>query len=241
MSATQLVANIAAVVAVVTLTLWFQRPTTVRFASMALTALVATLAKPGIAPALLATVALLLVLSVRAQRVEMRTAVAQFAITGLLVGLPVLGAYQGFMSGSGPNGMHSVLRPFDTWTAFTSQWLPDLIASWAFPIVVVVALWATRDKAHPRPDWLLPAWSVTALATVMFALLGEVDGVGKVDYAGNFAWGAMAANSGLYVVSAIALRGVPWRIRWVPFAVLTVQAVAGLVYVVNYVKTGSFV
>ena len=58
MSSTQLMANTAAVAAIVTLALWFQRPTTARFTSMVLTGLVATLTKPGIAPALLATVAM---------------------------------------------------------------------------------------------------------------------------------------------------------------------------------------
>lgn len=241
MSATQLVANTTAVVAVVTLTLWFQKPTTVRFASMAFTGLVATLAKPGIAPALVATVALLSVLSVRAQRLELRTAVAQFLTTGLLVGVPLLGAYLGFMSGTGLNGLHSVLRPFETWTEFTDQWFPDLIASWAFPIVVIGALWVTRDQMLTRPGWLLPAWSVAAVSTLMFALLGEVNGVGKVVYAGNFAWGAIAATSGLYVVSAIAVRGVPWKIRWIPLTVLMVQAIAGLLYVNAYIGSGSFV
>ena len=241
MSATQLVANIAAVVAVVTLTLWFQKPTVVRFASMVLMALVATLAKPGIAPALIATVALLSVLLVRDRRVSLRTAVVQFAITSVLVGLPLLAAYKGFMAGTGLNGLHSVLMPFDVWTTFTSQWFPDLIASWAFPIVVIGALWVARSDSVTRPVWLLPAWSVAVVATLMFALLGEVDGAGKVVYAGNFAWGAIAATSGLYAVSAIALRNVPWRVRWVPITVLVVQAVAGLVYINEYIKTGNFV
>ena len=71
MSSTQLMTNIAAVAAVVTLTLWYQKPTNVRFITMALMGLFATLAKPGIAPALLATIALLSLLSVRTKRQEL--------------------------------------------------------------------------------------------------------------------------------------------------------------------------
>ena len=240
-SATQLLANITAVAAVVTITLWYQKPTTVRLVSMSSMALVATLAKPGIAPAFLAAVALLAVLAVRARRLDIRTAVVVVVATGLLVGLPLLVAYQGFMSGTGFKGTHAVFRPFDTWTTYTSQWLPDLLASWAFPIVAVVALWATRDAAGSRPDWLLPAWSVTAVATLMFALLGEADGSGRALYSGNFAWGAMAATSALYAVSAIAVWEVRWRIRWLPLTVLAVQAAAGLLYVRAYIETGRFV
>ena len=50
----------------------------------------------------------------------------------------------------------------------------------------------------------------------------------------------MAATSGLYVVSAIAIHGVPWKVRWVPLAVLSVQAIAGLYYIDVYIRTGSF-
>ena len=240
MSATQLMANTAAVIAVVTLALWFQRPTGARFVSMVLTGLLATLAKPGIAPALLATVAGLLVLLVRSRRYDVRTAVSRLAIAGLVIGLPLLGAYRGFMSGGGYLSLHSELRPCVTWTAFTNQWFPDLIASWAFPIVALVLLWATRNATQTRREWLIPAWSVTLISTLMFALLAEVNGDGKVVYAGNFAWGAMAATSGLYVVSAIVLHGIPWKIRWIPLIVLMVQAFAGLRYINVYIDTGNF-
>ena len=78
------------------------------------------------------------------------------------------------------------------------------------------------------------------IATLMFALLAEVSSSGDVVYAGNFAWGAMAATSGLYVVSAIAVQGIPWNIRWIPLGVLAVQAIAGLHYINVYIHTGSF-
>ena len=241
MSATQLIANIAAVVAVVTLALWFKSPTGARFVAMAGTGLVATLAKPGIAPALLATVGLLSLLSVRARRQEIGAAGAGVLIVGLVIGLPLVGAYRGFMSGQGWLELHSELRPFDTWTAFTSQWFPDLITSWAFPIAVVGVLWASRHATPARREWLIPAWSVAAVATLMFALLAEVNGEGEVVYAGNFAWGAMAATSGLYAVSAIAVHGIPWKIQWIPLAVLTVQAITGLHYINVYIDTGVFI
>jgi hypothetical protein len=241
MSATQLMANIAAVVAVVTLTLWFKQPTSFRFVTMVLCGVLATLAKPGIAPALLATVAVLSVLSVRCRRQERRTAAARLLIAGVLIGLPLLGAYSSFMTGRGRLGLHSELRPFDTWTTFTDQWFPDLIASWAFPIVVIGSLWTSRNASPVRREWLLPAWSIAVVATLMFALLAEVNREGKVIYAGNFAWGAMAATSGLYVVSVIAVHGIPWRIRWIPLAVLTVQAITGLHYLNDYIDTGIFI
>jgi hypothetical protein len=241
MSSTQLIANTAAVAAIVTLALWYQRPTTARFISMVLTGLVATLAKPGIAPPLLATVAMLALLLVRFQRHDVRTAIWRLIVTGVLLGIPLLVAYRGFLGGGSYYlDLHSELRPFVTWTAFTSQWFPDLIASWAFPIVVIGVLLATRDATTTRWEWLLPAWSVTLIATLMFALLAEVSSSGDVVYAGNFAWGAMAATSGLYVVSTIAVQGIPWKIRWIPFGVLAVQAIAGLHYINVYIHTGSF-
>jgi hypothetical protein len=240
MSSTQLLANVGAVAAVVTMSLWFRSPTSARFALMVLMALVATVCKPGIAPALLATIGLLSILSVRAQRQAPRPALLRLFGVSVVVGIPLVIAYWGFMSGHGWLGLHSEIHPFNTWTTFTSQWFPDLLASWAFPIVVVIVLFATRQATPVRYEWLVPGWSVAILATLMFALFSEVNGDGVVIYAGNFAWGAMAATSGLYVVSAIALQDVAWKTRLVPFAVLAVQAMAGLLYINNYVRTGRY-
>lgn len=240
MSATQLLANTAAVVGVVTLTLWFRRPTGLRFAAMATGGLLAVLAKPGIAPALLAALTVLTVLTVRARRQGVRRAAVSLGAAGVVVGLPLLGAYRTFMTGRGRLGLHSELMPFETWTTFTDQWFPDLVASWAFPLAVVVALLAGDRSSPQRWDWLVPAWLVAAVATAMFALLVEVNRDGEVIYAGNFAWGAMAATSGLYVVSVIALWPQPWRVRSIPLGILGIQAVAGLLYVAEYIDTGRF-
>ena len=241
MSATQLVANITAVVAVLTLTLWFQRPTIARFVSMTLAGLVATMGKPGIAPGLLVALVVLSALTVHFGRQTIRSAVARLAVAGVLISVPLLGAYSTFMTGRGRLALHSEIRPFDTWTTFTNQWFPDLIASWAFPIVVVAVLLASRNVTEERRDWLIPAWVVAAVTTVMFAVLAEVDRDGNSFYAGNFAWGAMAATSGLYVMSVIALREITWKVRWIPLSVLLVQAMAGLHYVMVYVDSGSFI
>jgi hypothetical protein len=240
MSSTQLMASTPAVVAVVTLALWFQRPTGARFTGVVLTGLLATLAKPGIAPAHLMTVAILSLLLVRSRRQEVRPAVARLLIAGLVIGFPLLGAYRGFMSGAGFLDLHAEVRPLVTWTAFTDQWYPDLIASWAFPLVVVGVLWSTRNVTAARLEWLLPAWSVTLISTLMFALLAEVNGAGQVVHAGNFAWGAMSATGGLYVISAIALHGISWRIRWIPTAVLALQAIAGLRYIDLYIGSRHY-
>ena len=240
MSATQLLANTSAVVALVTLALWFQKPTGARFISMTLMGLLATLAKPGIAPALIATTALLSLVLVRSGRQDARAAILRLLLVGVLLGLPLLGAYRGFESGGAFLGLHSELRPFVTWTAYTNQWFVDLITSWAFPLVVIGFLLVTRNATPPRVEWLLPAWSVTIVATLMFALLAETNSKDEVIYAGNFAWGAMAANSGLYVVSAVVLHGIPWKVRWIPVLVLAMQAVAGLLYINGYIRTGSF-
>jgi hypothetical protein len=240
MSATQLLANTSAVIALVTLALWFQKPTNARFISMTLMGLLATLAKPGIAPALIATTGVLSLVLVRSRRQDVRTAALRLLLVGVLLGLPLLGAYRGFESGGAFLGLHSELRPFVTWTAYTNRWLIDLIASWAFPIAVVIVVFATRNATRTRGEWLIPAWSVALIATLMFALLAEVNSKGELVYAGNFAWGAMAATSGLYVVSAIAIHGIPWKVRWIPVLVLLLQAIAGLHYINGYIKTGSF-
>lgn len=241
MSATQLIANTAAVAAIVTLTIWYQKPTNARWVVMVVMALIATLAKPGITPALMATIVLLAMLLIRAQREQWLPILVRAAIALFVIGVPLLVAYLDFMSSKGWLGVHSEVRPFDTWTAFTDQWFPDLIASWAFPLTVVAVLFAIRRSSPLGREWLLPAWLVTVIATLMFALLSEVKANGEVQYSGNFAWGAYAATSALYVVSAIALHGVPWKVRWVPYGVLAIQAIAGLHYINVYITTGRFI
>ncbi|MCU1500238.1 MAG: hypothetical protein JWM47_4191 [Acidimicrobiales bacterium] len=241
MSSTQLMADIAAVLAVLTITLWYQEQTTVRFASMAACGLLASAAKPGMAPALLGSFLVLSVIAVRSGRMPLRRAAVRAAVGGIVIGLPILSAYTTFMTGKGTLALHAEIRPFDTWTTFTNQWFPDLVASWAFPLVVLVALWTQRKSSTEPRKWLMPAWLVAVMSTIMFALLAEVDHTGKAFYAGNFAWGAMAANSGLYVVSVIAIMRMPWSVKWLPLTVLAVQATAGILYVNHFIDTGVFI
>lgn len=70
-----------------------------------------------------------------------------------------------------------------------------------------------RSATLTHREWLVPAWSVAAIGTPMFALLAETGADGKVVYPGNFAWGAIPANSGLHVVSASEVRSTPWKLR----------------------------
>ncbi len=57
---------------------------------------------------------------------------------------------------------------------------------------------------------------------------------------GNFAWGAIAANSALYLLSAIALLVRRSWLNLPALAVLFVQAIAGLAYTSSIIGTNGY-
>ena len=87
---------------------------------------------------------------------------------------------------------------------------------------------------------LAPAWLIMIVATIVFALLGEATAKGKLFFAGNFMWGAVAANAALYVMSLLALKGLPLKITALPIVVLVVQCIGTALYFQHWLDTGTF-
>jgi hypothetical protein len=173
-------------------------------------------------------------------RQDLKRALAAVALSGVLAGLPLLLSFQNFMSGSGWLNLSTQIGPLRTWTGYTDNWFLDLVASWAFPISVIAVLIVGGNLNRSRLNWLLPSWLLALGSTFLFALLIEVSADGTTGYSGNFAWGAMSATAGLYVTSAISLRGLKMRFTLIPLIVLAAQAYAGLVYLNGYIESGSF-
>jgi hypothetical protein len=240
MSATQLVANMFTVLAVISLCLWFVAPSKRRLVYMSIFSLMAVLAKPGIALPWVIAVAFLAFGMLFLRRLSVRDGFLLGLLAVLPHGLIMLIVYQQYMAGSGWLRSSTRLMPWEIWTSYTDQWFVDLLASWAFPIAVTVALVICRGIKDASFQLLIPAWLLALVAVLAFALLAEVDGLGNVSYSGNFAWGAMSATAGLYAVSAAATFGLPWRFKIVPFGLLGVQSIAGIKYINHYIATGRY-
>jgi hypothetical protein len=240
MSATQLTANIFGVVALYSLSLWFERPTRIRFVLSTFLGVLATAAKPGIAPCWLLALVIMLAILVFAGQYKIKFALTSIFFAIVLIGTPLCVAYYFFMSGR-EGSARVVLMPLQTWTHYSSfYWFAHLVASWMFPLTVLVALGIAKKLSPLKIRLLLPVWLIALIGTSIFALFAEVDPAGRVLYNGNLIWGAMTACSGLYVVSAIALQDQHWRVKALPFIVLVIQAGTGFSYVSRYIQTGNY-
>jgi hypothetical protein len=240
MSATQIVANTFTVLAVTSLCLWFVAPTTQRLINLSIFSLIQVLAKPGIALPWVVAVVFLALAMCYLRRISIRDGFLLGVFTVLPPGLVMLFTYRQYMAGSGWKWTSSRLMPLEIWTSYTDQWFMDLLASWAFPIATTVALMICKGVKDVSFQFLIPAWLLALVAVLVFALLAEVDGAGNVASSGNFAWGALSATAGLYVVSAVATIRLPWRFKIIPFGLLGVQSIAGFMYINQYVATGKY-
>ena len=245
-SATQPLANALAIPAIWALCAWFDQPDRRRLALAAVAGLLSALAKPALTPAWIAgTGALVLWMAWRGSLRPRHAAGSWLA----LAGLPIATVLMNLQTSYGAGAQRQVrLRPLGE----LSTTLPiDLLRSWAFPlaVAVVLALHARRGSGSAGAGegavrWslrtLAPAWLVLGAATVQSQVFWDTDRNGVPIGYGDMNWGAMAAASGLYAVSAMALLRVPTRLRVVPFAILAVQALAALVHLHNWVRTGSY-
>lgn len=246
-SATQPLANAMAIPAIWALCAWFDRPERRRLLLVAGAGLLSALAKPALTPAWVVGTAA--IVAWMAWRGPLRTKQAIGAWVAI-AGLPLVTILINLQTSYGGGAQREVrLRPL----AELSTTLPvDLVRSWAFPVavVVVLALQAHRGAASGESAdegsvrWslrtLAPAWLVLGAATVQAQAFWDTDRAGVPIGYGDLTWGAMAAASGLYAVSAMALLRVAPRRRLVPFAILGMQTMAALVHLHNWVQTGSY-
>ena len=250
MSATQLLANIGAVLCVFCLTIWLKNPNRQTLVLASVTAVVSAVAKPALTPAYLVVLALLLAYQVLAHRMRVVVAIRDAVIIGLIPAVTVvLGFLPNYAGQDAP--FKTVWAPGATWAAFhemsSSQASAnffsisfDLLRSLAFPLVVLAAVAIGRRWSKDRIMTLAPAWLIMIVATIVFSLLGEATAKGKLFFAGNFMWGAVAANAALFVMSLLALKGLPLKITALPIVVLVVQCIGTALYFQHWLHTGTF-
>jgi|694.fasta_scaffold49138_3 hypothetical protein len=245
-SATQPLANAMAIPAVWALCAWFDQPDRRRLALVVGAGLLSALAKPALTPAWIVGTAALMAWMTWRGPLRLRQAAGSWLA---IAGLPIATLLINLQTSYGAGAQREVrLRPFGE----LSPTLPiDLLRSWAFPVAVATVLAVhTRRGGASAGDrsgstrWSLrtiaPAWLVLGAATVQSQMFWDTDRNGVPIGYGDMNWGAMAAASGLYAVSAMALLRVPPRMRAVPFAILALQTLAALVHLHNWVQTGSY-
>ena len=231
-SATQPLANAMAILAAWGLCHWFERPDRQSALLLGLTGALSALAKPALTPAWIVAVAVLG--AVQWWRSRDVRALARAA--GALV-VPVGTILIGFLVTFGDGAQRKVrLRE---WSEVAGSLPVDLLRSWAFPIAVAAVLVATR-RGTGALRYLAPAWLMVLVGILQSQLLVDTDVRGVPIGFGDMNWGAVAATSGLYAVSAIALLRAAPKARVVPFAILAVQTLAALVHLHNWVQTGSY-
>lgn len=243
-TATQFVANTFAPVAVFALTLWWAQPgwRTARIAAVG--GAVSALAKPALTPSWIAGAIVTAALIVALKKAALWSIVGQLAF---MAALPIASVvYQSAVVFGEGAARHTALRPFVQWQYFTSLLGGDdtvvlsLARSLAFPLAVLLTLAFDRGRRADLFRWLIPAWSVLMVAVLVFALLDEVDSAGASITHGNFAWGAIAANSALYLMSAVALLS-KTSLRNLPaLAILSVQAMAGVAYSSSMITSNGY-
>jgi hypothetical protein len=225
---------------------WFDQPDRRRLALVVGAGLLSALAKPALTPAWIVGTAALMAWMTWRGPLRLRQAAGSWLA---IAGLPIATLLINLQTSYGAGAQREVrLRPFGE----LSPTLPiDLLRSWAFPVAVATVLAVhTRRGGASAGDrsgstrWSLrtiaPAWLVLGAATVQSQMFWDTDRNGVPIGYGDMNWGAMAAASGLYAVSAMALLRVPPRMRAVPFAILALQTLAALVHLHNWVQTGSY-
>jgi hypothetical protein len=231
-SATQPLANAMAILAAWGLCAWYERPDRRATLLLGLTGAASALAKPALTPAWLAVVGVLAIVMWRRDRGGRRLLGVAAAMA-----LPTATLGVGFLLTFGDGAARRVR--FREWSEFSTSLPIDLLRSWAFPIAVIVALAVTR-RGSGAVRYLVPAWLMLLVGILQSQLLMDTDPSGVPIGYGDMNWGAVAATSGLYAVSAMALLRTSPRARLVPFGVLGVQTAAALVHLHHWVRTGSY-
>jgi hypothetical protein len=244
MSATQLVANLAAVIAFVAVQLWMRSPSRQSYGLMIVVSFIATMAKPGIALPLLFGIFSSIALSVHRSRGIIKPYSLQLILPALCLGLPILIIQHTYYGASRWQGLKAVLNPMHTWQAFSNQIPLDFVASIAFPLIVLLMLFLQLRNSECTESkecllGLIPAWVTFISALAIFILFAETMH-GSIVTPGNFIWGAISSNSGLHVVSFIALKQFSPRMRIIPIIILFLEAACGYIYCTNYAATGVY-
>lgn len=247
MSATQLVANVGVLPAFFALQMWGRLQNPRSYQIMLVACFIASLCKPGIAPALFAGIALCIALSCWNSKTVSMNQLWRILIAALVLLTPSLIISRFYLSGAGWMNIKAVIAPFATWSAYSSQIVPDFIASFSFPLTVIFSLAFQHKFVRPcnaasiqgELRGLLPCLITVATSVLIFAIFGEKVN-GQFFYSGNFAWAAVSANSGIHLVCFIAMKKLRLNYKVMALLVLFLEALGGFAYLAGYVKTGIY-
>jgi hypothetical protein len=246
MSATQLVANVGVLPAFYALQLWGIRRNQSNYFIVMITCLVATAAKPGIAPALLVGIVGCTAMTSWHSRKITAKQLWQLVIASALLLIPSAVISHFYMNGAGWRNTEAVIDPFATWQAFSSQIPVDLLSSFAFPLTVLGLLLITpgineTQKKITQISLLgLAPCILTTLASLVFFVVFAEKVNGAFVHNGNFIWAAISANAGWHLTSLIALRSLTPKSQAFATFVLSLEAIGGVKYIMGYVHTGSY-
>lgn len=246
MSATQLVANVGVLPAFYALQLWGIRRGRSNYFIVLITCLIATAAKPGIAPALLVgIVGCTAMMSWHSRKITAKQ-LWQLVIASALLLTPSAVISHFYMNGSGWRNTEAVIDPLATWQAFSSQIPVDLLSSFAFPITVLGLLLITSriNETHKKITQisllgLAPCIFTTLASLVFFVVFAEKVNEAFV-HSGNFIWAAISANAGWHLTSLVAMRSLTPKSQALATFVLSLEAIGGIKYIMGYAHTGSY-
>jgi hypothetical protein len=246
MSATQLVANVAALPALYSLQQWSQRPSNKSFATALLMCCISMLAKPGIAPPLFVAICGCTIFHCwksHLWHVRRQTLLVFVSAVVLLLPSTVISCF--YLNGGGFRGIKAVFAPLVIWQAYSPSVGLDCLRSFAFPLVVVVACviqlrtFETSGRARHALVGLLPGFLAAFFSVFIYVLFAEQIN-GEYLYSGNFVWAAVSINAGWHLNCLIATKSLDPVYRIFPLVILCLEAIGGFSYLSHYVSSGSY-
>jgi len=187
-------------------------------------------AKPALTLPILTTHSLILFYFLRQDKFQFcrRIRILSVVIFSELA-IMLLGYYFSYTSSSwNPNLV--VIDPFLGWDKISGNILIDLLRSLVFPIAGLILLFPIL-KCKSISTFVIPAWITLFVALVQLTLFAEVSKVdGSVFGAGNFVWGPMIANAGLFTITVIACRHLELTRKLMAYSFLALHSLTGLVF-----------
>lgn len=122
-------------------------------------------------------------------------------------------------------GAKTVVAPFFVWSNYTPHIAISLLLSLLFPVYILIFFYRKMDL------YLIASWLVFLVALVTASVFSELPNWG----AGNYFWGAIAANYILFVFSTKLLLSEPigWRVK-LGYATFSLHFVSGFLLLASF-------
>lgn len=257
-TATQAVANVAAIPAVLSLAFWAARPTRTSATWMILFGAISALAKPALTPSWLVAVGISSMLIFTGLIKPKRVGAEWHPLRGkelrpILLGaslatiVPVLTVFFVSFLYQGSRSSRSIgFQPFAVWGHYSNSILIDFLRSFLFPILAIsFFLFSSRrtndDLSRHFRVGTLPVVVTSVFSLIIFTFFTEVNPDGAPNLDGNFGWGVIAANAALHFWAVVLLSRVSLRPRLLCLGVLLLQFLASLVHQLNWLSSGNYI